>query len=200
MKLKMAKNSIFAILLRSPWWVSGLVSIALALIGVAVMPAGHRIYGALTGIPFAVVCVAALKRQWGTPNKARTAAMLEKIRALSWREFADEIEVALRRDGFEVKRIDMPEADFAITSAGRTALVSCRRWKVASTGVEPLRDLYKAVERDGLYDSFYVTTGEFTQTAMEFAVEKKMRLLHGAALVKLMREMKAADDKSAKKA
>lgn len=199
MKLKMAKNSIFAILLRSPWWVSGLVAIALALIGMALMPPGYRIYGMLTGVPFTVICVAALKKQWGTPSKARTAAMMEKIRALSWREFADEIEVALRRDGFDVKRIDMPEADFAITSDGRTALVSCRRWKVASTGVEPLRELCNAVERGGLYDALYVTTGEFTQTAMEFAVEKKIRLIRGPALAKLMREMKTAGDKSGRK-
>lgn len=191
--MRMAKNSIFAILLRSPWWVSGLVALALALVGMALMPAGYRIYGVLTGIPFSVVCIAALRKQWGTPGKARTAAMLEKIRALSWREFSDEVAAALRRDGFEVSRVDMPEADFSITSNGRTALVSCRRWKVASTGIEPLRDLHRAVERDGLYDAFYITAGEFTQTALEFAVEKKMRLLHGPALAKLMREMKKTD-------
>jgi restriction system protein len=196
----MAKNSIFAILLRSPWWVSGLVAIALALIGLALMPPGYRIYGMLTGVPFSVICIAALKKQWGTPGKARTAEMLEKIRALSWREFADEIEVAFRRDGFDVKRVEMAEADFSVTSEGRTALVSCRRWKVANTGIEPLRELWKAVERDGLYDALYVTTGEFTQTAMEFAVEKKIRLIRGAALAKLMREMKTVDAKSAKKA
>lgn len=187
----MAKNSIFAILLRSPWWVSGLVSLALALVGWVLMPPGYGVYGMATGVPFAIVCVMALKKQWGTPSRARTTAMLKQIRALSWRDFSDEIERALRRDGFEVKRVDMPEADFSITSDGRTALVSCRRWKVASTGVEPLRELCKAVERDGLYDAFYVTAGEFTPKAMDFAAEKKMRLLHDATLVKLMREMKS---------
>lgn len=190
MALRMAKNSIFAILLRSPWWVSGLVSLALALVGCVLMPPGYGIYGLATGVPFAIVCAMALKKQWGMPSPARTAAMLERIRAMSWRDFSDEIERALQRDGFEVKRVDMPEADFSITSNGRTALVSCRRWKVASTGVEPLRELCKAVERDGLYDAFYVTAGEFTPKAMDFAVEKKMRLLHGPALVKLMRGMK----------
>lgn len=197
MALRMAKNSIFAILLRSPWWVSGLVSMALALAGWALMPPGYGIYGVATGVPFAIVCALALKKQWGTPSKARTTVMLEQIRAMSWRDFSDEIERALQRDGFEVKRVDMPEADFAITSDGRTALVSCRRWKVVSTGIEPLRDLCKVVERDGLYDAFYVTAGEFTPNAMDFAAEKKMRLLHGATLVKLMRGMKQ-DDRAGK--
>lgn len=193
MALRMAKNSIFAILLRSPWWVSGLVSLALALVGWFLMPPGYGIYGVATGVPFAIVCAMALKKQWGTPSRARTTAMLEQIRALSWRDFSDEIERALQRDGFEVKRVDMPEADFSITSDGRTALVSCRRWKVASTGIEPLRELCRVVERDGFYDAFYVTAGEFTSKAMDFAVEKKMRLLHGAALVKLMRGMKQGE-------
>lgn len=189
--MKMAKNSLFAVLLRSPWWISGLVSSLLALIGWISMPPGYGVYGLMTGAPFAIICALALKKQWGTPGQASTDKGLERIRALSWRDFATEIEAALQRDGFEVKRVDMPEADFAITADGRTALVSCRRWKVATTGIEPLRELHNAVQRDGLYDAFYITAGAFTPNAMDFAVEKKMRLLHGPALVKLMREMKS---------
>ncbi len=200
MKLRMSKNSIFAILLRSPWWVSGGIAAIIALIGWAAMPPGYRIYGMLSGIPFTVVCVVAFKRQWGTPGAARTAETLQRAREMSWRDFSAEIEVALRRDGFEVKRVEMPEADFSITSNGRTALVSCKRWKVASAGVEPLRELHAAVERAGAHDSFYITAGEFTQKAMQFAVDKKMRLVRGAALAKLLREMKTGSTKAAGKA
>ena len=109
---------------------------------------------------------------------------------MSWRDFSVEIENALKRDGFEVTRIDLPEADFSITSEGRTALVSCKRWKAASTGIEVLRDLQKAREAKAAHDCFYITSGDFTQNAMQFAVENKMRLVHGEGLAKLLRKMK----------
>jgi restriction system protein len=186
----MAQNSIFALLLRSPWWISAGIAVVIALIAVAAMPGKYVIYGIFTGMPFMIVSVMALWRQWGKPSNARVAEILTAVRAMSWRDFSVEIEKALQNDGFVVKRIDTPEADFSITSEGRTALVSCKRWKAASTGIEPLRDVCKAKEAKGAHDCFYITAGEFTQNAMQFAVENKMRLVHGAGLAKLLRKMK----------
>lgn len=190
MKFKMAQNSIFALLLRSPWWVSGGIALVIALIAVAIVPRQYVIYGIFTGMPFMIVSVIALRRQWGKPSQARVAEILKTVRAMAWRDFSVEIENALKRDGFELTRIDLPEADFSISSQGRTALVSCKRWKAASTGVEPLRELVKAKEVRGAHDCFYITSGDFTQNAMQFAVENKMRLVHGEGLAKLLRKMK----------
>lgn len=186
----MNKNSIFAMLLRSPWWISAAIAVVIALIAAAVVPRQYVVYGIFTGMPFMVISVIALRRQWGKPSQARAAEILQTIRAMSWRDFSVEIENALKRDGFEVTRIDLPEADFSITSEGRTALVSCKRWKAASTGVEILRDLQKAREAKAAHDCFYITSGDFTQNAMQFAVDNKMRLVHGEGLAKLLRKMK----------
>lgn len=198
MKFKMAENSIFALLLRSPWWVSAGIAATIALIAWAALPAKFMVFGMLS-VPFLVVACITGWRRLGAPSNARVEKTLQAARAMSWRDFSLEIERALLRDGFEVTRIDKPEADFSITSSGRTALVSCKRWKAASNGIEPLRDLYKAVQASGAHDCFYITAGEFTQNAMQFAVDKKMRLVHGVALVKLLREMKIDKAKSERK-
>ncbi|NUN60705.1 MAG: restriction endonuclease, partial [Burkholderiaceae bacterium] len=73
MKFKMSPNSLFAILLRSPWWISfalvGLFSLAAA----AVLPREYLFAGILGTFPFfAVGCVAAW-RQWRAPSAARMA-------------------------------------------------------------------------------------------------------------------------------
>lgn len=190
MKFKMNQNSIFAMLLRSPWWISAGIALFIALIAAAVVPRPYIIYGIFTGFPFMVISVIALRRQWGKPSATRAAEILQAVRAMSWRDFSVEIENALKRDGFEVTRINLPDADFSITSEGRTALVSCKRWKAASTGIEILRDLQKAREDKAAHDAFYITSGGFTQNAMQFAVENKMRLVHGEGLAKLLRKMK----------
>lgn len=200
MKFNMAKNSIFALLLRAPWWVSGGIAVFIGVVAWVVLPREYAAYGVFSGMPFLIVCIITAWRQRGVPSPARVTETLQAARAMSWRDFSVEIERALLRDGFDVKRIEQAEADFSITSGGRTALVSCKRWKAAATGVEPLRDLCKAVEAGGAQDSFYITAGEFTPNAMQFAVDNKMRLVHGSSLAKLLREMKIEKIKTASKA
>ncbi|MDO8420135.1 MAG: restriction endonuclease, partial [Rubrivivax sp.] len=38
MKFQMAKNSLFATLLRSPWWISAVIALVLGLLGAALLP------------------------------------------------------------------------------------------------------------------------------------------------------------------
>jgi restriction system protein len=47
MKFQMAKNSLFAILLRSPWWASAGLGVVLGLLGAALLPEAYRVAGAL---------------------------------------------------------------------------------------------------------------------------------------------------------
>jgi len=193
--LKMRKNSIFSLLLRAQWWVSGIIAVLIAIIAWALLPRQYAMYGVFTGMPFMVICIMVLWRKRGEPSAARVAEILQATRAMSWKDFSIEVERALVLDGFEVQRIDQPYADFSISSSGRKALVSCKRWKAASNGIEPLRDLHHAVEASGADYSFYITAGELTPNAMQFAVDHKMRLVHGAGLAKLLREMKVAKSK-----
>ncbi|HET9977582.1 MAG TPA: restriction endonuclease, partial [Burkholderiaceae bacterium] len=63
MKLKMAENSLFAVLLRSPWWVSTAIGVALGALGVALLPESWRVAAALSGFPFLVIGAMAAWRQ-----------------------------------------------------------------------------------------------------------------------------------------
>jgi len=51
----MAKNSLFAVLLRSPWWISLLVALLVGLVGFALLPQQFKVVGALSGLPFAII-------------------------------------------------------------------------------------------------------------------------------------------------
>ena len=48
-------NSLFAILLRSPWWISVAIGAALGAVAIALLPEAYRIGGALAGFPFLVI-------------------------------------------------------------------------------------------------------------------------------------------------
>ncbi len=185
MKLEMHKNSIFAVLLRSPWWMSALVAIALA--------AGLRIwiptvYAAFFALPFAVIAAVAGWQQLRAPSAARTAETLERLRALGWEEFSAAIQAAFRREDYTVNRFGAAQADFELVLGARTTLVACKRWKAARTGIEPLRELDAARSAREAQDCIWVSAGELTEQARAFATQKGIRLLEGAELAKLLRD------------
>lgn len=195
MKLKMAENSLFAILLRSPWWMSIGIAAGIAVVARLLLPEQYAIAGALGGIPFIVVGAIAAWRQLRAPSTARVTATLDAIGAMSWRDFASALEAAFRRDGYAVTRLPGPQVDFELVKASRTSLVSCKRWKAASTGVEPLRELHRAREAREAQESIYVAVGGITDNARRFATEHRIRVVAGAELAQMLpglaRAMKA---------
>jgi restriction system protein len=198
MKFRMSEKSLFAILLRSSWWVSIAVAAGIALVARMALPEQYMYAGMLTAIPFLGIGIVAAWRQLRSPNAARVAAAIDVVGSMSWREFSSALETAFRRDGYETRRIDGAAADFELTRAGRSSLVSCKRWKAASTGVEPLRDLDAAVNARKADDAIYVAVGGVTENARRYAAEKRLRLLEGVELANLIGVVRRARWHSAK--
>ena len=187
MKLKMNENSIFALLLRSPWWVSGGVAAAVFTATRLVLPEEYGPYAFFAALPFFVIAVVTGWQHLRAPSEAKVGRAMEDLRAMSWTEFAAAVEEAFRRDGYGAARTNAAGADFELSKSGRLTLVGCKRWKVARTGIEPLRELDSARRRQEAHECVYIATGEFTDTARSFATEKSIRLLSGAELAKALR-------------
>lgn len=189
MKLEMAENSVFAVLLRSPWWVSiavagGVYVLAKFLLDkFSTLPG---IYALFVPLPFVIIGAYAGWQQLRAPSGARIATMLEALRAMQWEEFSGAIEQAYKRAGYGVTRIAGAQADFELERAGRRSLLACKRWKATRTGVEPLRELHAAAQARDAHECLYVSAGELTDNARAFAAEKGIRLVHGAELAKLL--------------
>ena len=186
MKWKMNENSLFAVLLRSSWWISFAIAGALTALAIALLPEAYRIFGIVTGLPFLVIgCIAAWK-QLQAPSRARVDNTLAAVRAMSWAEFSRAIEAAYRRQGYGVSAVGGTAANFEITKEGRIALVSCKRWKVAHTGVEALRDLHAMKEARNAHECIYVAAGDITDNARAFANKHAIRLIGGPELAQLL--------------
>jgi restriction system protein len=183
MKLVLPENSLFAILLRSRWWVSLLV--ALGAFGVVRLFL-HEGYALFAALPFIVIAAMAAWRQLRVPSSARLDAAIGALRAMTWEEFAGALEEGYRRQGYVVKRVE-GAADFELEKAGRLSLVAAKRWKASSTGVEPLRKLVAAGEAREAAECVYVLAGEVTQNALGFAQAARVTWVRGADLVKLVR-------------
>lgn len=179
-------DSLFAILLRSSWWISFGIAGALGAVAIALLPEAYRIGGALVGFPFLVIGCIAAWRQFQAPSSVRIDRTLAAVRAMSWGEFSDAIEAAYRRNGYGVSVIGGTAANFEITKEGRIALVSCKRWKAAHTGVEPLAGLHALKEARDAHECIYVAAGEITDNARTFARKHAIKLVGGAELARLL--------------
>lgn len=183
----MAEKSLFAILLRSPWWISFIIAAGFGLASKALLPAEYFVFGALGGFPFVVIGVIAAWRQVRAPSTAHVESTLALISALSWREFAAAVEQAFARQGYVMQRLDNASADFVMTRAGRTTLLSCKRWKAARLGIEPFQSLHAAFAAHAADGGLCITTGEVTDKARQFAATQQIRLIEGTELAQLLK-------------
>ena len=182
----MSDKSLFAVLLRSSWWLSFAIALALALATRLIAPEEYFIPALSICLPFLVIGVMAAWKQLRVPSAGRVAATVEAVAAMSWRDFSEVMEKAFERDGYEVTRIS-GAADFSLVKAGRTMLVSCKRWKAANHGLEPLRELNHLRESQGGNEAFYVALGGVSENARRFAQNNRIRLIQGVELTSMLR-------------
>ena len=78
-------------------------------------------------------------------------------------------------------------ADMALAKGGQTTLVSARRWKAATHGVEPLRDLHAAMQARGATAGVYVVTlGQLSDNARIFARDHGIVVMQADALAQML--------------
>ena len=182
----MAPNSLFAILLRSRWWISFAITGVIVLLALALLPMEYKLVGALGATPFFAVGVVALVRQLNAPSPARVQALLDTAAAQNWAQFSAQLEAAWQAEGYTVQRIGSPAADFRLERQGKTALVSAKRWKAAHHGVEPLKLLDTARAAEGLQDAVYIALQPLHDNARAFARDQNLVVLQGNDLAGLL--------------
>jgi len=188
MKFKMSEKSLFATLLRAPWWVSFLVMFAVALVAGALLPETYKTAGMLGAFPFFVIGVMAAWRQRNAISPKRIQELVEQARGMGWRDFSVLVEEALRQQGFVVSRLNEGPADFQIEKNGRVTLVSAKRWKAATVGAEHLRELLAVRESRDAFSCTCMSLGVFSQAAIDLANDSPVQLMGSANIAQLMHD------------
>ena len=186
MRLRMRENSLFAILLRSPWWYSLLIGAAIVGLAFALLRPQHAIYGMAISIPFFGLAAIAFYRQMGQPTARKAAATVEWIRTARARELTRALTAAYSEAGYRTRPYGGNAADLQLDRDGRVTLVSCKRAKAATTGIDPVRALAAAGEREEAGALVLVALGELTSEARSFAEENRIEILDGGRLAALI--------------
>lgn len=190
MKFRPSKDSIFAVLLRSPWWMSAGIALVFVAGAIAALPREYWAIGVFGSIPFAVIAVLAAVRQLRMPSAAHVEAIAAAAASMPWPAFSSALQAGFERDGCQVHRLTDAGADFALAKDGHIALVSAKRWKAARTGTDPVRELQAARERRSAREAVYIALGEISPSAQQYATAHDISFMTAPDLAKLLRHSK----------
>ena len=178
----MAKETLFRILLRQPWWVTLLVAFGLFGLTHAIFPP----VAPFIALPFAGLAGYIAYRQFRGSAPVDAAERLAEMRAMSWEEFSSLLADAYRREGYSVAPGSGRGFDFRLTRDGRVTLLQCRRWKVNQVGAGPVRELADAVSREDASRGILVAAGQFSAPAQKATRTEPISLVSGIELVELV--------------
>jgi len=186
-KFKMSEKSLFAVLLRSPWWISFVLVAVIALAAGALLPKEYAGVGMLGGFPFFVIGCMAMWRQRNLPSAAELEKGMSMLSSMGWRDFSALLETAFTRQGYAVKHLT-GAADMQLEKKGVLTVVSAKRWKAAALGVESLRELVAARDALEARNCVCITLGQVSAKANEYAEQNRITLISDADLVALTAE------------
>lgn len=185
MKFQMSEKSLFAILLRSPWWVSLGLAVVLSGLAGALLPLQYKLVGVLGTFPFMVIAAMAAWRQWRAPSARKVEALLERLGGLAWSEFSELLEQSLTRQGYQYRALEGHAADYRLERQGQVTLLSCRRWKAANQGLEAIKSLQEVCQQEGA-TGLYLSCTPVSASAARHAQTAGLRLVNGRALAVLL--------------
>lgn len=120
---------------------------------------------------------------------------LKKIKGLSWDDFELLSMELFSKMGWTVLGNEKKGADGGVdiwmqkrsfTKKNISAIVQCKRYDDALVTIKVIREMYGLMYEHGVDEVFVVTSNRFTKECFPFAKGKKMTLIDGQSLVKLI--------------
>jgi len=182
MAFKMAKGSLFAVLLRSPWWYSVAIGLFLVGVGMAIAGGQYAILGITGALPFFGIAGYSGYKQSKLPSRNRVYEVAEQAQKMRAGEIAEKIAHAYTKNGYESDVFKGAAAELELTRGHRRVLLSSKRFKVGNTGVEALKQLVAAGQTVEATSYLYVALGEISTAARDYANLNRIELIQAGEL------------------
>lgn len=119
-------------------------------------------------------------------SRARTQAGILALSDLKWREFAQLVLEALRKEGYVEEDIERQPGDsgfdFVLSRNGERVLLSCKHGRHFRLGEANVRDFATAVRMHGVAGGIIATLGSIEGFAREVAEANQIQVIDGAQL------------------
>lgn len=114
---------------------------------------------------------------------------LSTLADMSWREFEVFVAEAFKLKGYAVSMTEDGAdggVDLFMKKDGERYIVQCKRWRAYKVGVDIVRELYGVMTARHAAGGFVVTSGHFTEAAINFAKGRNIELIDGSGLLVMM--------------
>lgn len=204
------KDLVRKIILAIPWWVYIILAVA-AYVSVGIMlpahlrslPEARSICSFARGIaeglapvaisfafPFMLLGLFTGARQWYMKRLLKEQRDINTIKALDWRTFEHLIGAFFKQRGYSVTMCGGAHPDGGIdlvaSKNGEKIIIQCKHWKVYKVNVKIVREMYGVMVDQSASEVFIITSGDFTQDALDFAKDKPIKLINGVEVVKMI--------------
>ena len=200
-----SKSPLIDLLTELPWWVSVLVSGTAYVLMTYVLPSIQTdnqviasVFNALMlPAPFisGVILLAAPFAFFNSRRKAKqldTQRNIQTVRDLHWRNFEELVAEAYRRLGYRVSEGSYGAdggIDLELRKDGQHTFVQCKQWKTKKVGVNVVREMFGVLTAHQADYFIIISSGTFTQQAIEFSKGKPLALIDGPKLLALINDV-----------
>ena len=196
------KTTFIDLLVELPWWVSVLVSATAYVMMAHVLPS-IQTDNKITAMVFKAFLIPApyiagmilLAAPFAFLNARRKAIQLDAqrniktVRNLHWRNFEELVAEAYRRKGYRVTEGGYGAdggIDLELRKDGQLTLVQCKQWKTQKVGVNVVREMFGVLTARQANHFIIISSGTYTQQAIDFAAGKPIELIDGTKLLALV--------------
>ena len=185
MAFKMAKGSLFAVLLRSSWWYSVSIGLFILVVSLALTDAKYVVLSLTGSLPFFIIGAIAAYKQLQQPSQKRVLEVVQQAKKMPAGVISEKIAANYIKSGYETNVFKGNGADLELTHGSKKLLLSSKRFKAANTGIEPLKLLVAAGQTAEATGFLYVTLGEVSEAAVKYAQEHNIELVQPGRLAVL---------------
>lgn len=114
---------------------------------------------------------------------------INALRQLSWAEFEILVGDYFIREGFVIQEQGGKAVDFVLEKDGRRHLVQCKHWRAKKVAEAEVQDLFRHMAAVNARSAYMLTIGGYTRQAVAFASGKRIELVNGTGLARLIEEV-----------
>ena len=197
------KSSVLAAVFGTPWGISLILALFAYLfmrfVFGKLMPPGQTTQAVGDGmadiawvfaLPFVLVAAVSFLRSLFRRNPHRRRGSLVALRVLPRHRFELLVGEAFGRQGYVVEprgsRAPDGEVDLELWRDGRKSIVICRRWQLPKVGIAEIRELHDIQRFERADEAIFLSSGQYTHEAWQYAQGKPLRLIEGNGLLELL--------------
>jgi restriction system protein len=130
---------------------------------------------------------------WRKDKLLESQRGIESLRTITWRVFEELVGEVYRRKGYSVTEYGGggPDGgvDLVLKKGGERIFVQCKHWKM-DVGVKIARELYGVMTAEHATGGIIISSGKFTQEAIDFIKGKPLEMVDGAKLSEMISQVK----------